>query len=105
MCVHPRVADRALRSVRRAASAGIMSNLTNRVVPQSGLSIAKQALLSKLLRGRSPGGNAPASSIPRRKDTGPAPLSFEQQQLWFFDQLEPESPLYNMPIAMRLTGA
>ncbi|BCL84574.1 non-ribosomal peptide synthetase [Ktedonobacteria bacterium brp13] len=32
------------------------------------------------------------------------PLSFEQQRLWFFQQLEPHLSLYNVPISHRLTG-
>jgi len=35
----------------------------------------------------------------------PLPLSFAQQRLWFINQLEPESTAYNVPIALRITGA
>ena len=40
-------------------------------------------------------------SVPRQEEL---PLSFAQQRLWFFEQLEPGNPAYNRPVALRLTG-
>jgi len=40
-------------------------------------------------------------SVSRDRDL---PVSFAQQRLWFIDQLEAHSPLYNMPTALRFIG-
>ncbi|HET7228997.1 MAG TPA: amino acid adenylation domain-containing protein, partial [Longimicrobium sp.] len=40
---------------------------------------------------------------PVRRD-GALPLSFAQQRLWFLHQMEPASPFYNIPAAVRLSG-
>ena len=39
--------------------------------------------------------------IPR---TGDLPLSFAQQRLWFLEQLEPNTPFYNIPETYRIKG-
>ncbi|WP_231608016.1 non-ribosomal peptide synthetase [Streptacidiphilus albus] len=47
---------------------------------------------------------ADLGGIPRRSTTGPVPLSFAQQRLWFLDQLEPGGAEYVMPFGLHLTG-
>ena len=42
--------------------------------------------------------------IPRRTESGPAPLSFGQQRLWFLNQLRPNDSAYHMIQVLRLTG-
>ncbi len=47
---------------------------------------------------------APPIQPVERKAEESLPLSFAQQRLWFLDQLEPGSFLYNIPSAVRLKG-
>ncbi|MEV0461255.1 amino acid adenylation domain-containing protein, partial [Catellatospora methionotrophica] len=36
--------------------------------------------------------------------SGPAPMSYAQERLWFLEQYAPGSPQYHVPLALRLTG-
>ncbi|HST58864.1 MAG TPA: condensation domain-containing protein, partial [Longimicrobium sp.] len=49
-------------------------------------------------------GTSAAPPIVPVEPTGPLPLSFAQERLWFMDRLQPDSPLYNVPTALRLDG-
>jgi amino acid adenylation domain-containing protein/non-ribosomal peptide synthase protein (TIGR01720 family) len=68
---------------------------------RANLSPAKQALLEKWTRGEP---KTKLSVIEQRKEQAPPPLTFAQQRLWFLNQLEPNSTIYNIPIAIRVTG-
>src|SRR5215211_1472116 len=77
--------------------------MSDRPTQANPLSPEKQKLFEQLLKQR--GIAAPqAQGISRRAETGACPLSFAQQRLWFFDQLQPNSPTYNDPLAVRLVG-
>ncbi|HSS49184.1 MAG TPA: amino acid adenylation domain-containing protein, partial [Thermoanaerobaculia bacterium] len=54
-----------------------------------------------LLAGGEAAERTPLPAIPR---SGPLPLSFAQERLWFFERLTPGAATYNMPLAIRLHG-
>ncbi|MDB9342355.1 amino acid adenylation domain-containing protein [Nodularia spumigena CS-588/06] len=45
-----------------------------------------------------------SSTIPPRNQTENIPLSFAQQRLWFIQQLEPDSYVYNVPCVLKMQG-
>ncbi|OBB23887.1 hypothetical protein A5792_31400 [Mycolicibacterium peregrinum] len=51
---------------------------------------------------QSNGARPPLRVMPRPPQI---PLSYAQQRLWFFDQLQGPSPVYNMAVALRLSGS
>jgi amino acid adenylation domain-containing protein len=64
--------------------------------------VEQSRLVGQLMRD---GEGLEAAPIVAAQREQPLPLSFAQQRLWFLDQLEPGSALYNIPLALRLRGA
>ena len=81
----------------------LKATMSSSYKPTLELSGKKRAVLEALLREQGIG-EAKTERIPRRTESGPAPLSFAQQRIWFLDQLEPENPLYNIHTGVELSG-
>jgi amino acid adenylation domain-containing protein len=58
--------------------------------------------LAQRIKGEAAGRQAPPL-LPVNRGSA-VPMSFAQARLWFFDQLAPDSPLYNIAEAIRLEG-
>jgi amino acid adenylation domain-containing protein len=63
----------------------------------------KTEILASLRNARASGGFVPPP-ISRRWNSDTSPLSFAQERLWFLEQLEPGSAVYNVCRAVRLHG-
>ncbi|MQY24881.1 non-ribosomal peptide synthetase [Nocardia aurantia] len=78
-------------AVRELFEASTVAALAARIVPGA----AAGAVRPKLTAVRRPADVAERARIP---------LSLAQQRMWVINQLDPQSPAYNIPLAIRLTG-
>lgn len=63
---------------------------------------ALATIINKACETKQAQAQAPILPVAREKDF---PLSYAQQRLWFLDRLEPDSPTYNIPGAIRVSGS
>jgi amino acid adenylation domain-containing protein/non-ribosomal peptide synthase protein (TIGR01720 family) len=77
--------------------------MINEAVKNTQLSSSQQALLERRLQ-EAVSKIHESRKIPRRFDRRYAPLSFAQQRLWLFNQIEPGNKIYNLPTALHLQG-
>ncbi|MFL5385320.1 MAG: condensation domain-containing protein, partial [Longimicrobiaceae bacterium] len=78
----------------------------NSVATLTELTPAQRRELLKLARARKlVGDRSELPPIEPAAREGRLPLSFAQERLWFIDRLEPGNTTYNLPAALRLTGA
>ncbi|HSN87928.1 MAG TPA: condensation domain-containing protein, partial [Thermoanaerobaculia bacterium] len=80
-----------------------MKELSDRI---AALTPEQRAVFELLRKKSAPKKPAPGAAPPilRRAEAGPAPLSFDQERLWFLGQLDPESAAYNIDTAIRMKG-
>lgn len=80
-----------------AGAAKAASGATSRATSDSA---ARSSLVEQYLNQRT----QQQTRISKRTGSGPAPLSFPQQQIWLHSQIAPEVPVYNEPVTIYRDG-
>jgi amino acid adenylation domain-containing protein len=104
---HSLLGARVLAGIRDLFGVDLPLQTLFRTPTVEGLAGAIALALGDPLRGTERHGTAAAAPVPpvlRGTHERRLPLSFAQERIWFFTRLEPVSPLYNIPLALRLMG-
>ena len=94
---HSLLATQAMSRVRKAFGVEVPLRAFFEAPTVAGLA----RVIATALAGSGGAAQPPLRSVER---VGPLPLSFAQERLWFLDQLDPGSAVYNIPVALRLRG-
>src|SRR5882724_9862228 len=95
-----KTAEKTVAIMKQRSKESIPSDLGSRLAE---LSPAERTVLQQRLKEKGLD-SLLEQIIPRRATPDSTPLSFSQQRLWFLDQYEPNSSVYNIPSALRLAG-
>src|SRR5215213_3830210 len=81
-----------------------MKDLSDRISALSPQQRAMFELLRSKQQQKKAAAGPPPGPIPRRTAPGPAPLSFDQERVWFLHQLDPQETAYNIATITKIRG-